>query len=74
MLKKLTITVDSEVYEGLHKIIGRRNISKFLTNLARPYVSKKSLEDGYKKMAADDNGEKEALDWSENLINDSNED
>ena len=30
MQKKLTVTVDAEVYEGLHKNIGRRKISKFI--------------------------------------------
>lgn len=30
MQKKLTITVDEEVYTGLHKIIGSRKISKFV--------------------------------------------
>jgi hypothetical protein len=30
MPKKLTITVDAEVYDGLHSVIGRRRISRFL--------------------------------------------
>jgi len=39
MQKKLTITVDEALYEGLHRVIGRRNISRFLEGLARapPY-------------------------------------
>jgi len=36
MQKKFTITVDAEVYEGLHAVVGRRRISRFLNNLARP--------------------------------------
>jgi hypothetical protein len=36
MLKKLTITVDADVYDGLHSVIGRRRISRFLNDLARP--------------------------------------
>ena len=39
MQKKLTITVDADVYEGLHSVIGRRKISRFLTDLARPHVA-----------------------------------
>jgi hypothetical protein len=35
--KKLTVTVEDEVYEGLHKIIGRRRIGRFLSNLARAH-------------------------------------
>ena len=30
MTKKLTITVSDEVYEGLHRRIGRRKISRFI--------------------------------------------
>lgn len=35
MQKKLTITMDEAVYDALHKVVGRRNISQFLTDLAR---------------------------------------
>ena len=30
MQKKLTITIDEEVYEGLHKTIGPRKISRYI--------------------------------------------
>ena len=43
MSKKLTITVDDEVYSGLHSIIGRRRISRFLNDLARPHVLRREL-------------------------------
>jgi predicted CopG family antitoxin len=33
MQKKLTITVDAAVYEGLKKTIGPRKISKFIEEL-----------------------------------------
>jgi len=45
--KKLTITVDEEVYQGLHKDVGRRHISRFLTELARPHVVQDDLEAGH---------------------------
>jgi hypothetical protein len=70
MQKKLTITVDSEVYEGLHSIIGARRISRFLNDLARPHVVEQSLEAGYDAMAADEEREAEALEWCEALIGD----
>jgi predicted CopG family antitoxin len=38
MTKKLTITVSDEVYEGLHRRIGRRKISRFIDDLARKHV------------------------------------
>ncbi len=70
MRKKLTITVDEEVYNGLHATIGRRNISRFLTELARPHVVPEAIEQGYREMAADEDREREALEWSEALIGD----
>jgi hypothetical protein len=38
MPKKLTITVDAEVYDGVYSAIGRRRISRFLNDLAQPHV------------------------------------
>ena len=39
MTKKLTIAVDGEVYVGLHSVVGRRRISRFLNDLARAHVT-----------------------------------
>lgn len=69
-MKKLTITVEDDVYRGLHRVIGRRNISRFLNDLARPHVLLKDLEAAYKEMAADEAREAEAREWSEGLIGD----
>jgi predicted CopG family antitoxin len=66
--RKLTITVEDSVYRGLHKIIGRRNISRFLNDLARPHVVHDELEAGYRAMAADEAREAEAAEWSEALV------
>jgi predicted CopG family antitoxin len=65
MQKKLTITVDEEVYEGLHKTIGPRKISKFVEKLVRPHVVRPNLESAYSKMSKDHKREAEALDWAE---------
>lgn len=70
MSKKLTITVDDEVYTGLHSVIGRRRISRFLNDLARPHVLQGDLAEGYKAMAADEEREREATEWVENLTAD----
>jgi mRNA interferase MazF len=51
MQKKLTITVDERVYQGLHAVVGRRRISHFIENLVRPYVVGKDLDHAYKRMA-----------------------
>ena len=70
MQKKLTITLNQEVYFGLHKVIGPRKISKFVEDLVRPHVIKHDLESAYKEMAKDKVREKEALEWSEATLGD----
>jgi hypothetical protein len=70
MQKKLTITIDREVYFGLHKVIGPRKISKFVEGLVRPHVIKHELESAYRDMAKDRAREKEALEWSEAALGD----
>jgi hypothetical protein len=68
--KKLTITVDADVYDGLHAVIGRRKISRFLNDLARPHIVRTDLRAGYAAMAADETRECEARGWAEGLIAD----
>jgi hypothetical protein len=70
MQKKLTITLDARVYEGLHTVIGRRRISKFIELLVRPHVIGKALEMGYRQMAEDEAREAEAIEWAEGLLGD----
>jgi hypothetical protein len=71
-MKKLTITLDEDVYAGLHATIGRGNISRFLSNMARPHVVQQDIADGYAAMAADATREAEALAWSEAMLHDTN--
>lgn len=70
MQKKLTITIDEDVYEGLHRVVGRGNISQFVERLVRPHVANDALEAGYRAMAQDEAAEAEALEWTEALIGD----
>jgi predicted CopG family antitoxin len=70
MQKKLTITVNEKVYEGLHRVIGRRNISQFIESLVRPHVLENDLEDAYREMALDESRESEALEWAEATVGD----
>ncbi len=65
MQKKLTITVDKRVYEGLHAIVGRRRISHFIESLVRPHVIGKDLDIAYQQMAREEAREAEALEWAE---------
>jgi len=59
--KRMTISIDETVYEGLVRVIGRRKISQFLEDLARPHVVNDDLVAGYPAMAADTAREREAL-------------
>jgi predicted CopG family antitoxin len=68
MQKKLTITIDERVYEGLLTVVGRGKISHFIEVLVRPHVLNQHLETGYKEMAEDEAREAEALEWSEGTI------
>lgn len=65
MQKKLTITIEEEIYEGLYSVIGQRKISRFIEDLVRPYVLAGNLEAAYMQMAQDEEREAEALEWAE---------
>ena len=65
MQKKLTLTIDEEVYDGLRKVIGARKISRFIEELVRPHVVRRDLYQAYREMAADSVRESEALEWAE---------
>lgn len=68
MQKKLTITIDEEVYEGLYREVGRRRISSFIETLVRPHVTQAGMAAAYREMAEDSEREGEALEWSEALL------
>jgi predicted CopG family antitoxin len=70
MRKKLTITIDERVYDGLHNVIGRRRISRFIESLVRPHVVDKDLEAAYRQMAGEEAREADALEWVEMTIGD----
>jgi len=65
MQKKLTITVDEEVYIGLRNIIGPRKISRFVQEIVRPHVVCPNYESAYAEMAKDKKRENDALEWAE---------
>ncbi len=68
MHKKLTITLDEAVYEGLHKVIGRGNISQFIESLVRPHITGADMEAAYRQMAREEAREAEALEWAEATV------
>ncbi|MFM8345682.1 MAG: addiction module antitoxin [Betaproteobacteria bacterium] len=67
MHKRMTITLDEEVYEGLRRRVGARKMSQFIEELLRPHVLDQALDEGYKAMAADAQREASAADWAQAL-------
>ena len=67
MRKNLTITIDEDVYDGLHRIAGKRGISRFIESLVRPHVISTDIREGYRQMAADTEREAEAMEWVEGV-------
>ena len=65
MQKKLTLTIDADVYDGLYRTVGRRKISSFIEDLVRAHVLRPDLQSEYAEMAKDERREKEAAEWAE---------
>ncbi len=73
MRKKLTITVDSEIYDGLYRVAGARHISSFISDLVRPLVVEDEIETGFRALAQyerETGMDVEALEWADGLIGD----
>lgn len=71
MQKRMTITLDETVYDGLMRVVGRGKVSQFLESLARPHVLDASMDEGYRAMSCDHQREAEAAEWINGLISDS---
>lgn len=74
MNRKLTISIDEAVYNGLHATVGERKIGRFIEELVKPHVIKANLLEAYQEMAADEAREKKADEWTEGLIGDFKQD
>ena len=70
MHKKMTISLDEAVYDGLYRTIGKRRMSQFIEDLVRPHVMDSALDAGYRAMATDSIREIEAKEWSDALAKD----
>jgi len=68
--KRLTVTVDPEVYNGLYHVAGKRNISRFLERLARPIVVQRTPKSSYRDLAKDEDDAREAREWCDAHLND----
>lgn len=70
MHKRMTITLDEEVYDGLYRMVGRRRMSQYIEDILRPHVTEAVLREGYQAMAADAGREAEAQEWCNALAGD----
>jgi len=70
MQKKLTITIDEQVYNGLYEVVGSGRISRFIEDLVRPHVLRLDLNAAYRDMAQEEAREAEALEWAEATVGD----
>lgn len=70
MHRKMTITLQEDVYEGLYLHVGRRSISRFIEELVRPHVTGSAMEKAYREMAEDTAREAEAQEWCNALSGD----
>ena len=81
MLEKTTVQIKTDVYQKVVTAVGAQHVSEFLENLALsvipvalPYKdawpADNELALAYQAMAADEERENEAREWSEALIGD----
>ncbi len=70
MHKRMTITLDEAVYDGLYRCVGKRRMSQFIEELLRPHVLGDSLDEGYRAMASDAAREADAMEWCNALNGD----
>ena len=70
MHKRITITLDEAVYDGLHRTVAKRKMSQFIEDLLKPLVLDTSLDEGYKAMASDTLREAQAAEWCNALSGD----
>jgi predicted CopG family antitoxin len=68
MQKKLTITIDEEIYNKLYSLVGSRKISKFIEEVVKPYLVSNSLSDAYSSMSNDQEREEQANEWINGLL------
>jgi hypothetical protein len=70
MHKRMTITLDEAVYDGLYRTVAKRKMSQFIEDLLKPLVLDSSLDGGYRAMAADKQREVQAQEWCNALSGD----
>jgi len=69
MQRKVTLSIEEEIYRKLRFLIPKRKMSKFVEEAIKEKIERLKLEEpieeGFKMMGKDKEREKEALEWSE---------
>ena len=73
MLRELTLSVDETLYNTLKPLVENQTIGILLAEFVQsrfPHrtYTQAELEDGYKAMAADEEYEREAMEWCNGLM------
>ena len=70
MTKQLTVTLNEDIYEGLHRLAGPTGVGRFIEALVRPRLPASTLDSDYEQMAADESREAAASEWVEATVGD----
>jgi len=73
MLRELTLNVEETLYNTLMTMVEKQTIENLLAEFIQTRFTQRSytqteLEDGYKAMAADEEYEREAMEWCNGLM------
>jgi hypothetical protein len=71
MQKKLTLSIDAEIYEALHKVAGKRKIGRFIEKIVRPHITLQGLAQAGNQLIQYEKLESEALLWAGTTVGDS---
>ena len=65
--KKVTLMLDSDIYDSLKSKAGERGIGAYMSNLVRPLIVVADIDSGYKALSQDASARKESREWLENM-------
>jgi len=73
-MRELTLSVDETLYDTLMPMVEKQTIGNLLAEFVQSRFSgqgytQEELEAGYKAMAADEEYEREAMEWCNGLMN-----
>jgi hypothetical protein len=71
MQKKLTLSIDAELYEALHKVAGKRKIGRFIEKIVRPHITLQGLAQAGNQLIQDEKLESEDLLWAGTTVGNS---